>query len=149
MWIPFNATVTARLEVLYFFVKTGKRTLFQAAYAASEKQCKVDDERFVDMTNKKKMGQRRYDDPDKIRKVKREEKADDSESEDEPGPEPENSDGIDPPPHPGIDYLWQWAGDSGGGSQNVWIDFPDGLQKELEKSLIGKVKQCKVPISLN
>lgn len=53
----------------------------EKAYNAKRKKVKIDDERYVDMSDRDNMAQRRYDDSNKQRGVKREEKEEEEEEE--------------------------------------------------------------------
>eukprot|EP01090_Pellita_catalonica_P010863 TRINITY_DN22311_c0_g1_i1.p1 TRINITY_DN22311_c0_g1~~TRINITY_DN22311_c0_g1_i1.p1 ORF type:complete len:514 (-),score=73.49 TRINITY_DN22311_c0_g1_i1:61-1602(-) len=56
-WIPYDRSLNDRIEM---------------ALMSGDAQCRVDHQRFVDLTGKPKFYQRRYDDPSRHRDVKRE-----------------------------------------------------------------------------
>jgi len=89
---------------------------FEKAFKKGQKKVKIDSERFLDLKN---MSQRRYDDPNKRRRVKREDKQEQKESEEEES------------------IKWYWAAD-GNNSQDTWTEFEEDISAKLEKAFHSK-----------
>ena len=88
------------------------------------KTVKVDDDRFVTFGNRKdKMTQKRYDDTDKQRTVKRE------------TPKKKNTE---------VDVSWYWSGDSKHGDKDVWIEYDHPTANKLERAFKRSIKKTKL-----
>jgi hypothetical protein len=110
-WIPYTPQQCLKFEKAWNSSKTSK-------------SIKIDAERCLDLAN---MIQRRYDDPSRQRKVKRE----------DPEPKPEEEEEEE-------DAVWQWAGDSTNGSQDVWIDYANALQSKIELAYEADLQKFKI-----
>jgi len=105
-WIEYDGATAAKLEA-YFHDKRRKRY-------------DIDAMRYIDMSNRNAMVQRRNDDYEKRRGVKREvADSDDSDSSDDDGY-----------------VVWYWAGDSKSGKMDTWMEYDGATCRKIEKAHI-------------
>jgi len=101
-WITYDEATSEKLEEFY----QDKR----------RKKYDIDTIRYVDMSNRTAMVQRRYDDPEKRRAVKRELEDSDSSDDDD-------------------DYVvWYWAGDSKAGKADTQMEYDPKTCRKIESS---------------